>query len=247
MIFRLHHLGITVESLDTARGLLSPAYQETHIQRAITTLSCLDEVATNRHPAFAISLHAREASVDLELIEYPVVTPRPAALIPWEFAPEHNIEAVKEALRELSPKARQGFSFAELASLINGYRAVNAVVVPVEDVVAEHAFWQRLGFKAVHADKDLVVLRHDPYVPPAGPRYILLHAVPYTVPHFTDMDGVSEIALLCSSCAAAYKRFPETTFRTSISEVLIAGRKLNIGYVRSPAGVLVELFALVLS
>ncbi len=247
MIFRLHHIGITVESLATAHGQLNLTYQETHVQRDIPTLACLDEVSIIRQPTFAISLHARKESLDIELIEYPVVTPKRGALIPWEFAPEHSIEAVKATLRELSPKARQGFSFGELVSLTNGYRALNAVVVPVEDIAAEHAFWGRLGFKSVHADEALVVLRHDPCVPPAGPRYILLYAVPYAVPHFTDMAGISEIALLCSSCASAYKRFPEATFRTSISEVRIAGRRLNIGYVRSPAGVLVELFALVLS
>jgi hypothetical protein len=246
MIFRVHHIGITVDSLTTARKLLSLTYQETHVQHAIPMPSCLDEVAINRQPSFAISLQARQESLDIELIEYPVVMPRRGALLPWEYAPGHDIEAVKAALRDISPKTREGLSLGDLTSLIKDYRVLNAVVVPIEDIAAEHAFWQRLGFKTVHADKELVVLRHDPYVPPAGPRYILLHAVSHAVSHFTDMAGVSEIALLCSSCSVVYKRFPEAT-RTSISELLIAGRRLNIGYVRSPAGVLVELFSLVLS
>jgi hypothetical protein len=246
MIFKLDHIGITVDSLAEARARLEPFYPAIHVQYDIEAGDCLNEVALQRQPSFAVSLHTKEGSMTIELIEYPRTTKKVGSMVPWEVMAHDSPEAIKAALRAPLEQAARGFSFSEMVSLVSGYQNLNAVVIPVPDPGAELAFWQSLNFDLVSADDELVVLRLSSRIPPVGDRYVLLHKADYSVRYHTDLEGINEIAILCSSCSSSLKAVPEATFRSSVSRFFI-GRQLDIGYLRSPTGILVELFSLALS
>jgi hypothetical protein len=242
MIFHLDHIGVTVRSLGEARRALDRVHPCFHAQSGIAARACFTEVSVHGPQALSISLHRKQGSMDIELIEYPRVSANAGSALPWEFDPDAPLAAVAHAAREALERPVHEPPFDRLVNVLEGCERLNAVLVPVPDPLAERAFWEGLRFQAVHADRDLVVLGLRSPLPASGDRYVLLRKVGYTPRYFTDLEGVSEIALLCSSCSTSLNTLPAATFRTSVSRLTIAGRSLDIAYVRSPGGVLVELF-----
>lgn len=247
MILHLDHIGVTVASLGEARRELDRVHPCFHAQSGIEARECFAEVSMHGPQTLGISLHRKPGGMDIELIEYPRVSANAGSALPWEFDPNAPIEAVSRAAGEALEPSGHEPSFDRLLAILERCGSLNAVLVPVPDPTAEQAFWEDLRFQPVHADPDLVVLRLRSPLPAAGDRYVLLRKVSYTPRYFTDAEGVSEIALLCTSCAGSLNALPPATFRTSISRLTIAGKALDIAYVRSPAGVLVELFSVCLA
>ncbi|HEX2207983.1 MAG TPA: hypothetical protein VHG93_09910 [Longimicrobium sp.] len=243
MIFHLDHIGITVRSLEEARRGLDRLHPCFHAQSGIAPRECFTEVAMHGPQTLGISLHRKQGGMDIELMEYPRVSANAGSALPWEFDPGAPVAAVSRAAGEALARPVHACSFDRLVALLERCETLNAVLVPVPDPLAEQAFWEGLRFQPVHADRDFVVLRLRSPLPASGDRYVLLRKVDYTPRWFTDLEGVSEIALLCSSCSASLHALPAATFRTSISRLTIAGKCVDIAYVRSPAGVLVELFS----
>jgi hypothetical protein len=243
MIFHLDHIGVTVPSLEEARRALDRVHPCFHTQSGIGPFECFTEVSLHGPQTLCISLHRRQGGMDIELIEYPRVSTNGVSALPWEFDPDAPMAGVAQVTREaLERPVREGSS-EWFVALLERCGTLNAVLVPVLDPIAEQTFWEGLRFEAVHADPDLIVLRLRSPLPASGDRYVLLRKVDYTPRWFTDLEGVSEIALLCSSCSTSLNALPAATFRTSVSRLTIAGKSVDIAYARSPAGVLVELFS----
>jgi hypothetical protein len=247
MIYRLDHIGITVRSLAEAQVQLEALHPCFHSQHGIAARNALREVSIHLPDRLSISLHGKGSAIGIELIEYPVVSERAGSPLPWRYDPDGPAgppESLKAALREQLERSLPGFRFADLVSLVALQPRWNAVVVPVEDLAAEEEFWAALRFERVHADGDLVILGLRSLVPPRGVGYLVLFKVDFPLRYHTDLEGVNEIALLCDSCAGSLRRFPvEGAWRSSVDTVLVDGKQIDLGYLRSPSGVLAELFS----
>lgn len=245
MIYKFDHIGITVPSLSEARGQLEGVHPCLHAQQGIAVQAALSEVSIHKPKQLNISLHGRKHNISIELIEYPRVSKREGSIFPWCYDPEEpaGLPSLKKAVREHIDRSLRGYRFADIVSLLAAHPVFNAVVVPVEDLAAEESFWKELRFKTIHSDGEVVVLGLKSLVPPAETHYLILFGVDYALRYHTDLEGINEIALLCNSCSADLEAFPQDVFRTSVDTLLVGDREISLGYLRSPAGVLAELFS----
>lgn len=246
MIYKLDHIGITVESLSEARRQLEGVHPCFHSQHGMGIRDALTEVSLHRPERFSISLHRKQNNIDIELIEYPRLSKRTGSMFPWRLDPAElpgALDDLKRAVREQIERSLDGYTFADIVALLAAHTVFNAMVVPVEDLAAEERFWQGLRFKTLHADGEVVILGLKSLVPPGQSDYIILHKVDYAIPYHTDVEGINEIALLCNSCTADLKAFPQDVFKSTVDRFLVDGKAVDLGYLRSPSGVLAELFS----
>lgn len=243
MIYKLDHIGITVPSLAEARGQLDGVHPCFHVQHGLEARNALREVSIHQPRQLDISLHRKKDNISIELIEYPRVSRKTGSMFPWWYDPAEPLGDLKEDVRAQIDRSLDGYGFSDLVSLMASQPVFNAVVVPARDLAAEERFWTALRFRTIHAEEEMRVLGLRSLVPPAGLGYLLLFQVDYTVPYHTDLEGLNEIALLCSSCSAGLRDFPQDVFRSSVDTLLVDGKEISLGYLRSPSGVLAELFS----
>jgi hypothetical protein len=246
MIYKLDHLGITVQSLPEAQTQIEGIHPCFHAQYGIEVRQALSEVSIHKPKRLNISLHKKKNNVSIELIEYPRISKRDGSIFPWWYdsdEPPGYLEALKHAVRERCERPAHEVPFAEIASLLAAHPVLNAVLIPVEDLAAEERFWQDLRFKKIHADAEMVVLSLKSLVPPAENGYLVLYKVDYAVRYHTDVEGINEIALLCNSCSADLRAFPQDVFKSSVDTLRVDGKEIDLGYLRSPSGILAELFS----
>jgi hypothetical protein len=246
MIFKLDHIGITVPSLEEAQEQLEAFYPRTHNGQEMDTGSALRDVSVHNPARFRISLHEKPNSIGIELIEYPRLARATRAIFPWRLAPEDHagdLRDLKSALRQQVSRGEESGTFAGILSQLSAYPGFNALVVPVEDPEAEARFWKDIRFRRIGGDDEVVILGIDSLLSPVELRYVLLFATDRTAPCYTDAEGINEIALLCSSCQTSISQFPQDVFRSSVSAFPVRGMEISLGYLRSPSGVLVELFS----
>lgn len=246
MIYKLDHIGITVESLAEARRRLDGVHPCFHAQHGMGVRDALIEVSLHRPERLSISLHRKQNNIDIELIEYPRLSKKTGSMFPWRLDPAElpgSLNVLKRAVREQIERSLGGYTFEDIVALLETHTVFNAMVVPVEDLAAEERFWQGLRFKTLHADGEMVILGLKSLVPPGQSDYILLYKVDYAIPYHTDLEGINEIALLCNSCSADLKAFPQDVFKSTVDRFLVDGKAVDLGYLRSPSGVLAELFS----
>ena len=246
MIYRFDHIGITVPSLSEAAQRLESLHPCFHAQHGVEVREALREVSLHKPERLSISLHRRRDSLDIELIEYPLVSPKAGSILPWCYSPGErpdHLDSLKGAVRAQVDRSRDGYSFADIASLLATSVVFNAVVIPVETLSAEARFWEALRFTAIHSDDELAILRLESLLPPAQSHYVLLFRAGYAGRYHTDLEGINEIALLCDSCRPSLRAFPQSAFRSTVDTLLVNDRQIDLGYLRSPSGVLVELFS----
>lgn len=246
MIYKLDHIGITVQSLAEARDQLESVHPCFHAQYGIEVRDALTEVSIHKPERLSISLHRKKGNISIELIEYPQVSPKEGSVFPWWYDPAEppgHLAALKDAVREQVDRSRQGYGFADLVALMATQPVLNAVVIPVADLAAEERFWAELRFKTLHADDEVVILSLKSLIPPAEIEYLILYKVDYAIRYHTDLEGINEIALLCNSCSAGLRDFPQDVFKSSVDVLLVDGKEISLGYLRSPSGVLAELFS----
>jgi hypothetical protein len=246
MIYKLDHIGITVESLSEAQRRLESVHPCFHTQRGIGVRDALTEVSIHKPERLSISLHRKQDNISIELIEYPRLAKKTGSMLPWWVDPAElpgSLESLKRAVREQIERSLRGYSFADIVSLLETHTVFNAVVVPVEDLSAEGRFWEELRFKTLHADGEMVILGLKSLVPPGQSDYIILYQVDYAMRYHTDLEGINEIALLCNSCSADLKAFPQDVFKSTVDTFHVDGKEIDLGYLRSPSGVLAELFS----
>jgi hypothetical protein len=140
-------------------------------------------------------------------------------------------------------RGREAGRFASVLTQLAAHRALNAIVLTVEDLEADERFWKALRFRRVHADDELVILGLTSLVPPVETSYVLLFRVDRATPCYTDAEGINEIALLCASCSASLGACRQGVFRSSVSTFSVAGKEIDLGYLRSPSGALAELYS----
>ena len=246
MIYKLDHIGITVPSLPEAQKQIEGIHPCFHTQYGLEVRAALREVSIHQPKRLNISLHKRKDNVSIELIEYPQVSKRHGSILPWWYdagGPPGYLQSLKAAVREQIDRSLRGYRFADVASLLAAHPVFNAVVIPVEDLAAEESFWEELRFQTIHADGEVVILSLKSLVPPVETDYIILYKVDYAMRYHTDLEGINEIALLCNSCAANLRAFPQDVFKSSVDTLLVDGKEIDLGYLRSPSGVLAELFS----
>jgi hypothetical protein len=246
MIYKLDHIGITVRSLSEAQNQIENIHPCFHSQHGIEVREALSEVSIHKPERLSISLHKKKNDISIELIEYPRMSKKTGSLFPWWYdsaRPPGDLKGLKDAVREQVDRSLGGYCFADIASLLAAHRAFNAVVIPVEDLAAEERFWAEFRFKKIHADDDVVILGLRSLVPPAESHYLILYRVDYAIQYHTDVEGINEIALLCSSCSADLRAFPQDVFKSAVDKLLVDGKEIDLGYLRSPSGVLAELFS----
>jgi hypothetical protein len=246
MIYKLDHIGITVPSLEQAREQLEAAHPCFHTQFDMETGSALREVSIHQPARFSISLHRKPNSISIELIEYGKVEPLPSSILPLVF----SFEALKDGLPALKSVLRENFEYMQeqprildVLAQLSVHGAFNAVVIAVEDLESEEAFWTALRFRRIAADDEIAVLALASFLPPVETHYVVLLKAGYATARYTDAEGVNEIALLCSSCQDGLDSFPQNVSRTGASVFAIGGKEISLGYLRSPSGVLSELFS----
>jgi hypothetical protein len=246
MIYRFDHIGITVASLAEAQRQLGGRHPCVHAQHGIEARAALRDVSIHRPERLSISLHRRARDIDIELIEYPRVSSKPGSIVPWCYSAGglgDDLPTLKRAAREYVDRSLAGYAFQDVVSRLATQRAFNAVVIAVEDLAAEERFWHALRFTTTHADGEVVILSLRSVVPPVQDRHIVLLRVPHATAYHTDLEGINEIALLCSSCSADLRAFPGAVFECSVDTFVVDGKSIDLGYLRSPSGVLVELFS----
>jgi hypothetical protein len=248
MIYKFDHVGITVPSLEEAKAQLNFATTHTcfHTQLGMETGSALCEVSIHQPTRFSISLHKKPNSIAIELMEYGKVDPLRGSIFPWFFSPQdinEGLAGLKSVVRGTIERAQEKDRIADVLSQFPAQRSFNAVVIAVEDLEAEAAFWQALRFRKIVADQEMAVLALTSLFRPADTHYILLFKVDYVTARYTDAQGINEIALLCSSCQASLNDFREDVSRTSVSVFPVNGKEISLGYLRSPSGVLGEVFS----
>ncbi len=245
MLLTIHHIGVTVGQLDDARLQLESVLPCTHTQSDISVPPCLKLVSLRPQREFDIALHGKLGGMDVELIAYRRLSRRTnPALIPWNFVPEHSSDAIRCELRRQDQNG-DASSFAQLASRLQALPALNAVIIPARDVAREAMFWKRLGLIVVLSEPEVVVLFLAARIPPFEARYIVVAYTEEstTSASFTDFAGVNEVALLCTSAANSAELAGGDSFRTPVSRLIVAERALDITFVRSPSGALVEFFS----
>ncbi len=243
MIYKLDHIGITVRSLREAREQIEGIHPCFHAQHGIEVREALKEVSIHRPDRLSISLHRKKKDISIELIEYPQVSEKKGSMLPWRYDPAGSLESLKDAIREQIDRSLHGWSFADIASLLAAHAEFNAVVIPVEDLAAEERFWEGLRFRKVHSDGEVAVLGLKSLIPPGQSDYIILFKVDFEMQYHTDMEGLNEVALLCHSCSADLKAFPQDVFKSSVGTLSVDGKEIDLGYLRSPSGVLAELLS----
>jgi len=246
MVYKFDHIGITVRSLMEAQERIAKVHPCFHAQNSIEARNALKEVSIHKPDRLSISLHRREKHISIELIEYPLVSKKSGSILPCWYdaeAPSGYLKSLKNAIRKQFYLSLDGYSFADIASLLAEHAEFNAVVIPVEDLSAEEHFWQGLRFKQIYSDSELVILTLKSLIPPAQDDYIVLYKVDFRMQYYTDMEGINEVALLCHSCSADLKAFPQDVFKSSVDTLLVDGKKVELGYLRSPSGVLAELLS----
>ena len=240
MIYKLDHIGITVRSLSEARERIESIQPCFHAQHGIEVRDALREVSIHNPDRLSISLHRKDRDIGIELIEYPRVSKKKGSMLPWRY---DGPDGSKAAIREQIGRSLDGWSFADIAALLASHGEFNAVVIPVEDLAAEERFWEGLRFRRVHSDGEMVVLGLKSLIPPAQSDYIILFQVDFATPYHTDLEGINEVALLCHSCAADLKAFPQHVFKSAVDTFRVDGKEIDLGYLRSPSGVLAELLS----
>jgi hypothetical protein len=246
MIYKLDHIGITVRSLADAQNQIENIHPCFHSQLGIEVREALSEVSIHKPEQLSISLHKKKNNISIELIEYPRVSEKTGSMFPWWYdssQPPGDLKDLKDAVREQVDRSLRGYGFADIVSLLAAHEVFNAVVIPVEDLAAEERFWEELRFKKIHADDEAVILGLQSLVPPAERHYIILYRVDYAIRYHTDVEGINEIALLCNSCSADLRTFPQDVFKSAVDTLLVDGKEIDLGYLRSPSGVLAELFS----
>lgn len=247
MIYKFDHIGITVPSLEEAKAQLNSATHTCfHTQLGMETGSALCEVSLHQPTRLSISLHKKPNSIAIELIEYGRIVPLRGSIFPWFFSPKDindGLAGLKSITSETIERAREKDQIADVLSQFSAQRPFNAVVVAVGDLEAEAAFWQALRFRKIVGDQEMAVLALASLLPPAETHYILLCRVDFITARYTDAQGINEIALLCSSCQASLNDFHEGVSRTSVSRYSVNDREISLGYMRSPSGVLGEVFS----
>jgi hypothetical protein len=246
MIYKFDHIGITVRSLSEAREQIETIHPCFHSQYAIEVREALKEVSIHKPDRLSISLHRRNKDISIELIEYPRVSAKSGSLLPWWYdveGPSGYLKSLKDAVREKLDRSLDGYSFADIAALLTEHAEFNAVVIPVKDLSAEERFWEGLRFKKIHSDSELTILTLKSLIPPAQDHYIILYKVDFGMQYHTDMEGINEVALLCHSCSADLRAFPQDVFKSSVDAFLVDGKEVDLGYLRSPSGVLAELLS----
>ncbi|HTU47164.1 MAG TPA: hypothetical protein VMF91_19030 [Bryobacteraceae bacterium] len=246
MVYKFDHIGITVRSLMEAQEQIERIHPCFHVQSGIEVRNALKEVSIHNPDRLSISLHRREKHISIELIEYPRVSTKNGSILPCCYdaeTPSGYLESFKDAVRKKLDRSLDGYSFADIAGLLAEHAEFNAVVIPVEDLPAEEHFWQSLRFKQIYSDSELVILTLKSLIPPAQDDYIVLYKVDFRMQYYTDMEGINEVALLCHSCSADLKAFPQHVFKSSVDTLLVDGKQVELGYLRSPSGVLAELLS----
>jgi|SRR5580693_33946 hypothetical protein len=246
MIYRLDHIGITVQSLAGARSQLESFHPCFHAQHGIEVRNALREVSLHRPARLSISLHGKTNPIGIELIEYPRVSARMGSPLPWWYDPEappNTLPRLKAALREQLERSLAEPGLPGLVALLTRRPLFNAVVVPVADLAAEEGFWTALRCERVHADRELAILGLRSLVPPAGLGYLILLKGDSPLRYHTDLEGINEIALLCTSCSTTLRSFPLPVWKSTVDTLQVDGKQIDLGYLRSPAGVLAELFS----
>jgi hypothetical protein len=240
VIYKLDHIGITVRSLSEARERIESIQPCFHAQHGIEVRDALKEVSIHNPDRLSISLHRKNKDISIELIEYPRVSKKKGSMLPWRYDAEAPPGGVKGAIRKQIGRSLNGWSFADIALLLEEF---NAVVIPVEDLAAEERFWEGLRFRKIYSDGDMVVLGLKSLIPPAQSDYIILFQVDFATPYHTDLEGINEVALLCHSCSADLKAFPQDVFKSTVDTFCVDGKEIDLGYLRSPSGVLAELLS----
>jgi len=243
MIYKLDHVGITVPSLAQARRRLEGFHPCFHVQEDIKIRDALSEVSLRRPERLSISLHNQKGPIGVELIEYPRVVKRRGSMLAWEYSLGKSLVSLKRSIRGHIDLSFAGDPRADAVSWLEAHDAFNAVVVPVTDLTRELPFWRQLRFEELCRDDELAVYGLKSLLPPGESRYLLFYRVERSLECYTDMEGLNEIALLCTSCSADLKAFPLDVFKSSIDTVPVNGREISLGYLRSPGGVLAELFS----
>jgi hypothetical protein len=246
LIYRFDHVGITVRSLAEAQRQLGGLYPCVHAQHDIEARAALRDVSLHRPERLSLSLHRRPGEIEIELMEYPHVSAKAGSILPWCYTPEESpdgVEELKRAARAHVDRSVSADAFGEIGSRLATQRAFNAVVIAVDDLSAEECFWRRLRFTTIHADDELVILSLTSLLPPRDARFIVLLRVGYATGYHTDLEGINELAFLCGSCAGDLRTFPPSTFRSSVDTFVVNGQSIDLGYLRSPSGVLAELFS----
>ena len=247
MIYKFDHIGITVPSLEEAKAQLNTETHTCfHTQLGMKTGSALCEVSLHQPTRLSIALHKKPNSISIELMEYSRIVPLRGSIFPWFFSPKDinsGLGGLKSIASETIERAGEKEQIADVLSQFSAQRPFNAVVVAVSDLEAEAAFWETLRFRKIVADQDMAVLALTSLLPPAETCYILLCKVDFATSRYTDAQGINEIALLCSSCQASLNDFHEDVSRTSVSVFPVNGREISLGYLRSPSGVLGEVFS----
>jgi hypothetical protein len=246
MIYKLDHIGITVPSLSEAQRDLEAFHPCLHTQLGMESKEALREVSVHQPEQFHISLHRTPNSIGIELIEYPRMAEPADSIFPWYYTTESRqsqLPAIRATVGSRSRRWREEGRFAEIVSQLAVRRVFNALVLTVEDLEVNERFWTDLRFRRIHADQDLLILMLTSPLPPHESSFILLFRVESVAPCYTDAEGINEIALLCASCSASLDACNRDIFRSSVSTFSVGGKEIELCYLRSPSGVLTELYS----
>lgn len=243
MIYNFDHIGITVPNLAEACARLEGSYSGFHTQHRISVRDALRQVSKHRPKRMSIALHRKGKGPIIELIEYPRVARGGSTLLPWSFQPGDSLAQHQELIAAHRSPASRVSPATESLSLLIAQQDFNAVVVPTANLVAETQFWAALRWTELATDTGIAVLGLKPLLPQAETCYLVLYEVDRTSPGYTDLEGLNEIALLCSSCSKELENFPGEAFRSSVDHLEIGDRNIEMGYLRAPSGVLVELLS----
>lgn len=242
MMLRLHHIGITVGSLNDASKQLEPALGQYHIQRDIQTPACVNQVAARKQSSLDITLHKSDGCVDVELIQYSAALDYKCSLLPWHFDGKITLTMLKKRLESSRMQSEQS-AIDKVSSLNQNGSTLNSVAIFTDELRLESEFWQSLGFKLEASNDYTIVLSLAARIPPMVKSYIIITQSEKTSERFTDYIGLNEIALLCTSVSSILSTVDSAIFHTQVSRMTIAGNPLDICFLKSPSGVLAELFS----
>jgi hypothetical protein len=240
MIIKLDHIGITVSSVKVASKELNPFQLFHHLQSNVGVPACVNEVATGDKSFLSIALHYEKSSIGIELIEYDQSYDAPNSVFAWSFDPD----CLSAASKCIAPLDKSRSSLANVIQLKAEKKPLNGVIVMTKNISMEYSFWGKLGFKLVIAQDDFYLLCMTEKLIPFNKYYIMICKCADDVHRNTDFLGLNEIAFFCTSIQSIVQQINGSAMRTTVSTAIINGKALDICFLRSPAGVLVELFAL---
>lgn len=217
MIFNIDHIGLSSTNFKQHDALLtSLGYEKVFEEHDLENMPIKKPYLQEFTPTHNLALYRKEGTYGIELLQHGTLKGEQGFIFPYN----------KNEEKELSE-----------ASVLDTF------VVQTNDITASAKFWSAFGFKQNGKENEMLRMTFNTMM--SGETYhLILRHQPGDYQYYLDTPSFNSIAFVSSSADKEKRKLEKKNYPTSsIGQITVNDRPLDVFFVTGPAGELVEIIS----